>query len=192
MGLTEGGRIMAFGKCSVDGCEYSGHLRAGMCGKHRARYNRYGTTDLPEKYKKKCSVDLCENIERGKTGLCEEHYRINLRYGSPEFKRNKRAKNGEPEKFIEIAKKYTGDDCLIWPYGKDKDGYGWCGGEAVHRIVCPGEPKGERDQAAHYCGNPSCVNPNHLRWATKSENMQDKHLHGTMPVGDKHWKRRNS
>jgi hypothetical protein len=31
------------------------------------------------------------------------------------------------------------------------------------------------------CHNPLCVNPEHLRWATPSENSFDKNLDGTMP-----------
>ena len=31
----------------------------------------------------------------------------------------------------------------------------------------------------HLCGNPSCVQPSHLRLGTKSENARDKREHGT-------------
>jgi hypothetical protein len=34
-------------------------------------------------------------------------------------------------------------------------------------------------EAAHLCGNRSCFNGAHLRWATRAENEADKLLHGT-------------
>jgi hypothetical protein len=34
-------------------------------------------------------------------------------------------------------------------------------------------------QAAHSCGQASCVNPAHLRFATAVENAADKNIHGT-------------
>ncbi|WP_420820099.1 HNH endonuclease [Rhizobium freirei] len=52
----------------------------------------------------------------------------------------------------------------------------------AHRVVCEkahGVPSFPDAQAAHRCGNNSCVNPNHVRWATQAENEEDKRAHGT-------------
>lgn len=77
------------------------------------------------------------------------------------------------------------DACVTWPFYRTKDGYGkttrWIG---AHRLACylaHGEPPAEKLVAAHNCGKGhlGCVNPNHLRWATQTENMADKWLHGT-------------
>lgn len=38
-------------------------------------------------------------------------------------------------------------------------------------------PVGKSD-AAHSCGERMCINPRHLRWASRSENEQDKVAHG--------------
>lgn len=87
---------------------------------------------------------------------------------------------------------HNGDDCLIWPYHRAKNGYG----TIIHperkscttaaRLMCEyanGQPKTENQHAAHICGNghEGCVNPKHLRWATAKENNADKRLHGTQP-----------
>jgi hypothetical protein len=34
-------------------------------------------------------------------------------------------------------------------------------------------------QLCHLCGNSKCSNPNHLYWGTRSENENDKKIHGT-------------
>ena len=77
------------------------------------------------------------------------------------------------------------DDCILWPYATDPSGYGSVKykGKKVntHRLVCLlvyGEPEGNLD-AAHRCGVRACVNRNHLRWATRKENVKDSIDDGT-------------
>jgi hypothetical protein len=50
-----------------------------------------------------------------------------------------------------------------------------------------GPPPTEGHVAAHSCGNGSggCVHPRHVRWATASENEQDKVVHGTSNRGER-------
>lgn len=58
----------------------------------------------------------------------------------------------------------------------------------VTRVVCEsvhGSPPTEKHEAAHSCGVRLCVNPTHLRWATKRENEADKIGHGTKMRGEK-------
>lgn len=52
-----------------------------------------------------------------------------------------------------------------------------------------GEPPTPKHHAAHNCGNGhnGCLNPNHLRWATCKENMDDKVQHHTDQRGQRHW-----
>ena len=58
----------------------------------------------------------------------------------------------------------------------------------AHRVVCRwthGDPPSDKHEAAHSCGRRSCVNPSHLRWATRTENMADAIEHGTTMRGER-------
>jgi hypothetical protein len=58
------------------------------------------------------------------------------------------------------------------------------------RIICEetqGFPQDSNLDAAHSCGNKICVNPNHIRWATRKENEADKIIHGTKNQGETVW-----
>lgn len=88
------------------------------------------------------------------------------------------------------------DPCIDWPYARDDDGYprwthrGQKGTTLVHRwilIRITGRNPKQLD-AAHSCGRGSsgCVNPSHLRWASRAENEADKNAHGTRSRGEAH------
>lgn len=92
-----------------------------------------------------------------------------------------------------VALPYQHDACLIWPFGRLRDGYGTLGREGknlrAHRYICTlvyGEPPTPEHHAAHSCGrgHDGCVSPNHLRWATPSENFKEgqKHLRRKLTV----------
>jgi hypothetical protein len=79
------------------------------------------------------------------------------------------------------------DACLIWPFERTHWGYGTLlqnGQKRVaSRVMCElvnGPPLGPEYEACHSCGHGAagCVNPNHLRWGTRRENMQDAIAHG--------------
>jgi hypothetical protein len=76
-------------------------------------------------------------------------------------------------------------DCEIWPFAKDKDGYGLCknakGKTArAHREAYKaayGEiPNGK--MILHLCNNPSCVNVAHLYAGDGYDNMRDRKAAG--------------
>lgn len=84
----------------------------------------------------------------------------------------------------------SGNDCWIWPYAREKDGYGHCSVKGSHRKVHqlaleltgtprPPEPN---NHALHSCHNPPCFNPNHLRWGGNSDNRQDQIKAGTQVI----------
>lgn len=115
-------------------------------------------------------------------GMCGSHYRRFLRHGDPLLGRTK---EGLPLAFIKDAISFQGNECLIWPFGRYNSGYGtaWYNGcqTTAHRAVCEevhGAAPAKKMDAAHRCGVKLCVNPKHIRWATRSENELDKNDQG--------------
>jgi hypothetical protein len=100
---------------------------------------------------------------------------------------NKRGE-GQGIKWVLAHQTYAGDDCLIWPLGRDWQGYGQFGycGKVLRapRFMCElvnGPAPEDKPFALHTCGNGhnGCCNPNHLRWGSPSDNQQDTVTHGT-------------
>lgn len=142
--------------------------------------------------KKLCKVDGCENPSR-RRGWCNAHYHRWKAHGDP-------LGGGTPHGallrwIVETALPYNGDDCLIWPFGRDSRGYGFITVDGKHqyasRYVCEqtyGQPPTDDHEAAHSCGkgHEGCVNPNHLSWKTRNGNHADKLTHGTHNRGERH------
>ena len=86
------------------------------------------------------------------------------------------------------------NDCVLYPGKPSAGGYGAVAtGKAVprgaHLISCEiahGPRPEEGMEAAHSCGVRMCINPRHLRWATKVENQGDRVKHGTSNRGEQH------
>lgn len=86
----------------------------------------------------------------------------------------------------DVALPYQGEDCLIFPFGRSRDGYASIGragkNTKVHRLICQrihGDPPTPKHHAAHSCnnGHNGCVNPRHLRWKTPGENHKEAKPH---------------
>jgi hypothetical protein len=143
-----------------------------------------------------CSIPDCGKPHDAR-GWCKTHYRRWLRHGDP--------LGGGPTRgyvqgyFRDVVLPYAGDDCLIWPYKREKKGYAAFGAplEAygvrtayVSRLLCAevnGPPPTSEHEAAHTCGagNRGCVTRSHLVWKTPVQNAADKIAHETDGRGEK-------
>lgn len=138
-----------------------------------------------------CSIEGCGEPKFAR-GWCAGHYLRNRRYGDP---LGGGTAHGEPLRFVRsVALLHTGPGCLVWPFSKGGGQYGRIfnpddgGYRIASRVVCEeahGMPPHSDMEAAHSCGNASCVNPNHLSWKTPKGNSDDKDIHGTKPLGVK-------
>jgi hypothetical protein len=84
------------------------------------------------------------------------------------------------------------EDCWLWTGCTDTVGYGQLsfsrglGTFRAHRVALsmlmhiP-----QHLDVAHVCNNRRCVNPLHLKLATRKENNQDKETHGTKLLGSR-------
>lgn len=127
-----------------------------------------------------CPVKDCEKDTVNKrTGFCLYHYNKFIRHGDPLHKTKKYATKIEISEFIEAALCSDTDNCIEWPFGLCA-GYAWTGTEYVHRIVASGEKSVINTDAAHLCDNKKCINPKHVVWSSKADNILDRILEDSM------------
>lgn len=137
-----------------------------------------------------CSVVACEKVAKSR-GLCDAHWKRWRRYGDPLAGRTP---DGAPLQFVEDVLRLF-DLCLPWPFSTTQEGRGLIRYQGrmrqVSNLVCElahGPAPTPRHEAAHSCGkgHEACINPKHLRWATRTENSADMIAHGTTLRGTKH------
>lgn len=185
-------------QCSVKGCEKPSKQK-GWCWGHYTRWRKYGDPEISKRATpdanppETCTIDGCQMPNLAK-GLCSKHYSRVYRHSDADTL--KILGKGEAVDWLRSHVFHGGDECLTWPFSsKNTQGYGVTSFEgrmqnasAVMCHLAHGEKPTQGHEAAHSCGNGhlGCVNPRHLRWATRSENHADKHGHGTMPKGQSH------
>ena len=87
--------------------------------------------------------------------------------------------------------------CLEWSGYRNACGYGVCRVKReglwktalVHRVVCEeshGPPPSPEHCALHSCDNPACREPEHLRWGTRQDNVDDCRNRGRLSRGERH------
>lgn len=139
-----------------------------------------------------CTVRGCGDMACNSHGYCNPHYRRWRRYGDPLMGR---IAHGAPETFFrEVALAYDGDECLIWPFWRNRAGYACFRhngkNQFVSRVVCEtenGPPPTDEHDAAHSCGNGhlGCIAKRHLTWKTPADNCSDRDIHGTTARGER-------
>jgi hypothetical protein len=91
----------------------------------------------------------------------------------------------EMQEYFESACATETDECILWPFYTDKDGYPCMRANGKKVRVCrfmlrrKVGPPSEGHQAAHSCRNIHCINHRHLSWKTPLDNMDDKIRDGT-------------
>jgi hypothetical protein len=91
--------------------------------------------------------------------------------------------------FVEQVCAMQTDECVLWPYGMNSQGYGVSRGKKVHRTICEivhGAPPLDKRLACHSCGVKRCVNHRHIYWGSPQQNRDDGRRMGEWPVGSDH------
>lgn len=177
-------------ECSVPNCTKR-HYAKNLCNMHYMRLRTTGAVGAAEPSRfisdGYCSIEGCNKPHLAK-GLCIKHYTRMERTGVTNIIGTI---YGEPLEYLKgtVLKYQNKKKCLIWPYGRDANGYGriqYKGkGWLVSRLVCRkvhGKPPTPKHQSRHTCGkgHEGCVNPWHVIWGTAKENAQDKIAHETI------------
>ena len=131
-----------------------------------------------------CSIPDCDKRSYEK-GWCTKHYKRWHSHGDP--LKTLKTPHGEVQSFYkDVVLNHDANECLLWPYAKT-NGYGVLGNSRVSVMVCQathGAKPTKQHQAAHSCGNASCVAKAHISWKTPVENNKDKVGHGTLRRGE--------
>lgn len=101
-----------------------------------------------------------------------------------------RAKDGEAIAAIKAAIESDTDECILWQFYTNPKGYGQfgnCGTTTLchrHVLLQFSQPYEDKTEACHRCkGNPNCINPKHLYWGSRQDNIDDKIKDGTKAFG---------
>jgi hypothetical protein len=159
--------------CEIDDCT-NRHYGHGFCNKHYKRWKKYGDPLSGAAFRvtgeTTCSIPDCADEYYGQ-GYCSKHYQRWYKHGDP----LSLLSFADPKEAL-LNRTQRNGGCLTWTGSKDYSGYGTIliSGKTyrVHRYVWEQKngPIPEGMQIDHTCWNVACVNINHLRIATPSQN----------------------
>lgn len=157
--------------CTIGDCEKPSRKRS-WCDMHYARWRKHGDPAY-QRPKPDCSIEDCtkQAIARG---WCATHYWRWQRHGDP-LGGNERFATPE-EAFLARTEPLVWSSCIVWTGATNRHGYGQL--QVNGRMVYAHRYSWERTNGTipddrildHACWERSCVNPEHLRLATISQN----------------------
>lgn len=98
------------------------------------------------------------------------------------------------EWLVEALTQHNSDECLLWPFQRDEDGYGRLSlpkimdsdnrNVGAHRLAFQlVHGRWPSPCCLHSCDNPPCFNPRHLSEGTNQQNQADKVSKGRQLIG---------
>lgn len=174
--------------CKIEGCDKPAKKR-GLCNPH---YNVWYRENVKAADTRRCGAKGC-NEPLHAHGYCGRHAYKFRAHGDPLGGR-RGSSPGEPLRWVTEHVDHQGDDCLMWPFEIANNGYGVVRHDGkkrvASRVMCEaahGLPPANDYDAAHSCGNghQGCMNPRHLSWKTRKDNVADAIDHGTWNHGEK-------
>lgn len=131
-----------------------------------------------------CYAPNCTRQHYAK-GVCFMHYKRLRANGSIETRST--AKGAIPA-FLRAAAVSESDECVPFPYNRDRNGYGhiryqkrYFGAHVFVAELVHGPKPTSEHEACHSCGGGAdgCVNGRHIYWGTRKQNVADAIDHGT-------------
>ena len=137
-----------------------------------------------------CVVEECETTaNRLKYTLCEKHYYRQYRHGDVDT--TERIVGNDEKRFWSYVKKGSTNECWEWQGGVSTWGYGVInikgklrGAHLFSKEIAEGKQKPKSLDTCHTCDNRICVNPKHLYWGTRQQNIDDAWARDRMPHGE--------